>query len=404
MTLGTPPQSVRLQIDTGSSDLWVNVANSTLCSGAGNTNCTRSGTYNPNVSSTYNYVNSAFKTAFGDGTYANGAYITDVLQIGSTPVFHLEMGLGLNSTSTENVWGIGYPIQEALQASNNETYPNTPFAMVQQGLIESPAYSLYLNDLNSSTGSILFGGVDTAKYSGTLQSVPIVPLNGSYQRFLITLNQVYVTTSTTTNTTTANASTTELPISVLLDSGSTLSSLPSGVVGLIYTAFGVTWTGTQAQVNCKLANSNATIEWSFSGIIINTPVRELVLPYSGSTGSTCQFGINQVNSSSITPGSIPYILGDTFLRSVYAVYDMDNNEIALAQTVFGSTASNIMEISNGTAGIPDAANATQTAAITVQTTVSPSFLPPLSGASSLHVQIGAVIAAVLGGAAMLLVL
>ena len=89
------------------------------------------------------------------------------------------------------------------------------------------------------------------------------------------------------------------------------------------------------------------------------------------------------------------------MRSVYAVYDMENNEIALAQTVFGSTTSNIMEITNGTAGIPNAANATQTAAITVQTTISPSFLPPLSGASSVHVQLGAVLTAGLAGVALI---
>ena len=381
----------------------MNVPNSTFCSGAGNTNCSRSGTYNPDASSTYKYVNNGFNTSFGDGTFANGAYITDVLNIGSTTLSNFEMGLGLNSSSTENVWGIGYPVNEATSTSN-QTYPNAPFAMVQQGLIASPAYSLYLNDLNSSTGSILFGGVDTAKYSGTLQSVPINPINGNYSRFVITLSQVYVTTSTTTNTTTANATTAELPISVLLDSGSTLTSLPSGLAGMIYTAFGVTWTGSQGQVNCKLANSNATIEWNFSGIIINTPVRELVIPYPGNTGTACQFGINQVNASSTSPGFVPFILGDTFLRSVYAVYDMENTEIALANTVFGSTTSNIMEISNGTAGIPNAVNATQTAAITVQTTISPSFLPPLSGAGSLHVQIGAVLAASLAGAAMILAL
>ena len=397
--MGTPPQTIRLQIDTGSSDLWMNVANSTFCSGAGNTNCTRSGTYNPDASSTFNNLNTAFNTSFGDNTYANGVYFTDALHIGSTTVSNFEMGLGLNSTSTENVWGIGYPANEALSGTSNQTYPNAPFAMVQQGLIESPAYSLYLNDLNTSTGSILFGGVDTAKYSGVLQSAPIVQNNGSYNRFLITLSQVYVTSTTAGNTTTANASTAELPFSVLLDSGSSISYLPTGVAGMIYTAFGVTWTGSQGQVNCNLANSNATIEWNFSGIIINTPVRELVLPYPGNTGTACQFGINQVNTTS--PGLVPYILGDTFLRSVYAVYDIENNEIALAQTVFGSTTSNIMEITNGTAGIPNAANATQTAAITVQTTISPSFLPPLSGASSVHVQLGAVLTAGLAGVALI---
>ena len=51
-------------------------------------------------------------------------------------------------------------------------------------------------------------------------------------------------------------------------------------------------------------------------------------------------------------GSSTPVLGDTFLRSAYVVYDLYNNEISLAQTNFNSTTDNIMEISNSS--VPDA--------------------------------------------------
>jgi len=48
------------------------------------------------------------------------------------------------------------------------------------------------------------------------------------------------------------------------------------------------------------------------------------------------------------------VLGDTFLRSAYVVYDLSNNEISLAQTNFNATKSNVMEIQSGSAGVPNA--------------------------------------------------
>ena len=60
------------------------------------------------------------------------------------------------------------------------------------------------------------------------------------------------------------------------------------------------------------------------------------------------------------------MLGDTFLRSAYVVYDLSNNQISLAQTDFNATKSNVMEIQSGTSGVPDAtgvANAVSSLAV-----------------------------------------
>ena len=46
------------------------------------------------------------------------------------------------------------------------------------------------------------------------------------------------------------------------------------------------------------------------------------------------------------------VLGDTFLRSAYLVYDLDSNSIGIAQTVFNSTSSNVVEFAAGQSGFP----------------------------------------------------
>lgn len=51
------------------------------------------------------------------------------------------------------------------------------------------------------------------------------------------------------------------------------------------------------------------------------------------------------------------MLGDTFLRNAYVVYDLQNNQISLAQTNFNATDSNVREIVSGANGVPGASSA-----------------------------------------------
>ncbi|MCJ1472982.1 hypothetical protein MMC13_001631 [Lambiella insularis] len=372
VTIGTPPQTFRFHIDTGSSDLWANSATSDLCKQGdtgntqnGNIPCSVSGTYNANKSSTYKYVDSEFMIAYADTTGATGDYVTDTLHIGGKDVTALQFGVGYISNSSEGVMGIGYPALEVqVQNDNQQAYPNIPQAMATQGLISSPAYSLWLDDLAASTGSILFGGVDTAKFQGSLQTLPIVKEQGKFVEMIVALSGMNILANNT-NTTVSNSTT-----AVLLDSGSTLSYLPVSVSNSIYEAFGVIFDEQQGQpfCQCSLANTTATIEFIFSGLVISVPINEMVLAGEGGVkkgGVTydCAFGIVATPDQ----GSVgtDYTLGDTFIRSAYIVYDLGNNQISLAQTTFESTGSNILEIGTGANAVPSATGVTNAASATV---------------------------------------
>ena len=317
----------------------------------GDVPCSVSGLYDANSSSTYKYVDSGFQIQYADNSGAQGDYFTDILRIGGASVTSLQMGVGYNSTSSEGVMGIGYPSLEVQSASNGEQpYANAPQAMVNEGLIQSNAYSLWLDDLQSSTGSILFGGVDTDKYHGSLSTLPIQQEQGTYLEMLVTLTGV----SITQNSKNTSETTQELPAAVLLDSGSTLSYLPQELAQNIFTAFGVKYDQQDGigLCPCSLANANDIISFSFSGAVINVPIAEMVLQGGGTDSSTCTFGIVPMAASK--SGGSSYTLGDTFIRSAYIVYDIGNNEISLANTNFNSTTTNIMEIGTGANSVPDA--------------------------------------------------
>lgn len=149
---------------------------------------------------------------------------------------------------------------------------------------------------------------------------------------------------------------------VILDSGTTLTYLPPRVARQIYQAFDAvddTRATGLVYVSCDLLSSekNTTIDFQFgnaNGPVVRVPIDELVLDNVKGYVSIglelpdlpfddpCSFGIQSLSGI--------YLLGDTFLRSAYVVYDLTNKKIALAQANLNATETNIMEITSS--GIP----------------------------------------------------
>ncbi|KAF2221305.1 aspartic peptidase domain-containing protein [Elsinoe ampelina] len=347
-SLGTPAQSVRLHLDTGSSDMWVNTPDSEICTYQGQGLCDFAGTYSPNSSSSYRYLNSAFTIQYADGSGASGDYVTDTFSIGGATLQNQQFAVGYSSNSQEGILGIGYTTNEAiLSVRGGRSYPNVPQNMLDQGLINTNAYSLWLNDLDASTGEILFGGVNTEKFVGNLSTLPVIQSNGRYTAFYIALTGLGADGQ-------AGSINSSFSTAVLLDSGSSLSYLPDNLANAVFSEFGVTYDTQQgaAFIDCSRANEGKSLLFTFSEPTISVDISELIITVGvrRNGDEICILGIAP------TGGSTP-VLGDTFLRSAYVVYDISGNQIALAQTNFNSTTDRILEITNATgtqSGIPDA--------------------------------------------------
>lgn len=229
--------------------------------------------------------------------------------------------------------------------------------MVENGIIQSNAYSIWLNDLDAATGSILFGGVNTEKYVGNLQSLPMQKFSAEAPpaEFVITLTGVGVLES---GRETTIASDKAYP--VLLDTGSSLTYLPDELALDIFRGVNAEYdslTGS-AVVACALADTDANFQFTFSSPVISVPMNELVIrSFSGraNLGFTLSDGVSPACLFGIRPaGASRAVLGDTFLRSAYVVYDLENHEISIAQTNFNSTTDRIVEIGTGRESVPDA--------------------------------------------------
>jgi hypothetical protein len=376
VTLGTPPQKLRLLLDTGTSDTWVNVPTSDLCADPDNP-CTQFGLYDSNSSSTYSYIEGGFNIS--ELASIVGDYATDTLTIGSTTFPSLQFGIAYSSTDPQGDLGIGYPSGESLVTNDGKAaYNNFPEQMIAQGLINSNAYSIWLNDLNASSGSILFGGVDTARYHGSLTTLPLQKVGGSVSQFPITLTKMTFGSAVIAN---------NLALAVALISGNTLTYFPNSLAQAIFQEVGAVFdeTSSQAFIPCSQATIAGTLNFTFSSVTIAVPMRELVLDVLNSGNGdgipttiggqgirACVFGIAPALDT-------PIQLGATFMRSAYMVFDIDNNEVSLAQANFDVNSTDIVEIGTGKDSVPNATPAVNAVQATQGTGLLTSSTPTATG-------------------------
>ncbi|OTB17560.1 hypothetical protein K445DRAFT_311052 [Daldinia sp. EC12] len=376
-TVGTPGQNLTLQLDTGSSDIWVPSSSSSVCQQTSNSQGCTLGSFDESDSKSFSVVGeNEFSISYVDGSHSKGDYIAETFEIGGATLTNLTMGLGINTDIPYGLVGVGYVASEAIVDSTRSTssaYDNLPLLMQKQGLIATNAYSLWLNDLDASTGSILFGGIDTEKYHGDLTRINIYKdsRSGVFSSFTVALTSVEASSSSGTDSLAA-----EFPIPVILDSGTTFSYLPTELAEQIWQEVGAVYYDevSLALLPCDMENSQGHFSFGFGGSggpVINVTMDELVLPLTSGSRSiplpdgpnagqaACQFGIQNFSSSSTS-----FLLGDTFLRSAYVVYDLVNNEIAIAPTDFNATTSNVVAFPSEGAQIPSATAAPNQAEVT----------------------------------------
>ena len=121
-------------------------------------------------------------------------------------------------------------------------------------------------------------------------------------------------------------------------------------------------------VACSLASNTAAVNFTFGGpggAVVSVGFNEFVIPLGVDPVPKLKNGADACNWGILPAGQNPLLFGDTFLRSAYVVYDLQNNQVGIAQTKFNATSSNIKEFTGetipGASKIASAITATQTA-------------------------------------------
>ncbi len=170
IVIGTPPQTFKVILDTGSSNLWVPGQD------CGSIACFLHTKYDSSASSTFKPNGSDFEIRYGSGSLT-GFISQDTVQIGDIKIKKQdfaeateEPGLAFAFGRFDGIMGLGYDT-----ISVNKVVP--PFySMINQGLIDEPVVSFYLSDTQNGDGDeseAMFGGVNKDHYTGKMTKIPI---------------------------------------------------------------------------------------------------------------------------------------------------------------------------------------------------------------------------------------
>ncbi|KAF7544643.1 hypothetical protein G7Z17_g9787 [Cylindrodendrum hubeiense] len=305
ITIGTPPQSFKVVLDTGSSNLWVP---SQEC---GSIACYLHSKYQSSDSSTYKGNGSEFEIHYGSGSLS-GFVSNDVISIGDLEIkgqdfaeATSEPGLAFAFGRFDGILGLGYDT-----ISVNHMVP--PFyQMVNQGLLDDPVFAFYLGDQEGESEAT-FGGVDSSRFEGEIEYIPL--RRKAYWE--VDLESIAFGDEVAEQENTG----------AILDTGTSLNVLPSSLADLLNKEMGAKkgYNG-QYTVECDKRQTLPDVVFNLAGTNYSLPATDYILEVSGSCISTFQ-GMDFPE-----PTGPLVILGDAFLRRYYSVYDLGKNAVGLAR-------------------------------------------------------------------------
>lgn len=342
LEIGSNRQQVGVILDTGSSDLWFPSKSS--CDGPTKTSNDSDlsglppassacplGSFDESESLSYVPLGKNFSLYYGVKdyyTYAKGIWANETVFWGDLEVENMQFGLATDQDIGQGIIGISYKGTEGVKTEDE--YANFPMQLVEQGLVRKNAYSLYLNSEEAASGTVLFGGIDRAKYDGELTFFDTVHINDGgvatedAVAFFVNLDGASQGNKTVFRKTYPG----------LLDSGSTLLYAPQEIYDSVAPQYGE-FNSTVGGYITPCSTQGQDFAFQFSNFTLNVPFEQLLYNVSdlsllfvnGEGEEMCLF-------SMLSSSENLWILGDVLLRSAYIHYDLTDNKIGMAQAIY----------------------------------------------------------------------
>ncbi|KAJ4390827.1 hypothetical protein N0V93_004426 [Gnomoniopsis smithogilvyi] len=302
-------QTLNLDFDSGSSDLWV--FNTQL----GNASTTGHTLYNPTQSTTLKMIQGAtFSISYGDGSGAAGNVGTDTVNIGGATVTDqaIEMATAVSQsfvqdTNNNGLVGLAYSKLNTVKPTQQKTF----FDNVMPSLAE-PVFTADLR--KAAAGAYTFGAIDATQFNGTMAWVPVNTTQGFWQ---------FPSTKFAVGTGAAQAGN---PVGqAIADTGTTLIIADPTVVQGYYSQ--IPSAQNNAQVGGVTVDCNAQLPDLMLAVGDNymARVKGSDINFAQVSGNTCFGGVQSGGNSNLA------IYGDIFFKSQFVAFNGGNNSLGLAE-------------------------------------------------------------------------
>ncbi|KAK3948268.1 aspartic peptidase domain-containing protein [Pseudoneurospora amorphoporcata] len=216
VSIGTPAQTLNLDFDTGSSDLWV------FSSSLPAAQITGQDVYSPNTSTTARLlIDASWSITYGDRSASRGNVYLDHVTIGGLVVSDQAVETAQQvsqsftaETAIDGLVGLGFSSLNTVRPTAQKTW----FENVKSKL-DAPLFAVDLKF--NAAGTYDFGFIDPAKHTGNFTYVPVNTDPGYW-------------TWTSTGYQVGSAPFVSQPIVNIADTGTTLVYLPNAILQAYY--------------------------------------------------------------------------------------------------------------------------------------------------------------------------
>ncbi|KAF8585975.1 acid protease [Ramaria rubella] len=297
INLGSPPQVILCDVDTGSADLWV-PSNCGSC-------VSRGAQFDATASSTYSDTGRPFDLAYGTGD-VEGTIAQETVTLGGLSVRQQYFG-AVSSESSDfsdvpfsGIIGMAF---SSISATHEATFMER---LIKEKQVNVAAFGVHLTRHKPKGSAVCIGCYDPSKYTGAISWNPVT----SQTYWSIALNNVLVN----------GVGTSSRQYTAAIDTGTSLVYLPVDLTDSIYGQ--IPGAGRAPQLGPGLYTypcaDRPTVSLVFGDQPHEIDLQDFNLGKTSSSGQDCVGGII-ATPSNVSPSLA--IIGDEFLKSWYSIYD-----------------------------------------------------------------------------------